>query len=233
MRLPKKNLLEKYRLETSDEITVDLEVYNKAQMYNEEWKDDPKLYTKTIKKIETYIRNSYEYKSYVKYLKECLNINSCFFLSRACIDNHSKFHIEFHHGPYTLYDITSIIFTKYFGKDSEVEKPNFFKVANEVVKNHYELNIGLIPLSTTAHELVHNGDIFIPVDHYFGNFRKFEEKYNKYINEDLKSMILIQEKMTQEWNNKEEHSVETLNKKFVYVNIEGIMFPKKISIDKK
>ena len=48
------------------------------------------------------------------------------------------------------------------------------------MKLHYEGKIGLVPLTKTAHELVHGGSIFIPLnkDYVFGDYEKLIEEYN-------------------------------------------------------
>ena len=229
MRLPKQQLLDKHPAKI-EEVTVKLGVIPRAQRYDTaEWQD-PKKFVKVIKKIESYIRSSYEYRAYMTYLKECLNMNSCFYLSHAHTERNGKYKIEIHHGPLTLFDITCAVFIRYFGPHSIKKNPNFFKVSNAVMKAHYELKVGLIPLSVTAHELIHTGDIFVPLDHYFGNYHAFLEEYDNYLPEEIKSMVKTQERLTKEWNEGSALKTPTvLTKQFTYLEIEGVQFPQMIN----
>ena len=100
------------------------------------------------------------------------------------------------------------------GESLEVEM-----VAKEILYLHYRLAVGLIPLSETVHDLVHNGYIFIPVQNVMGMYDMFYNEYLSYIPEetrDLYNRIL---------NFSEDFDTETQNKVFqksyVYYNVEG------------
>mgnify|MGYP003610265211 CR=1 FL=1 len=48
---------------------------------------------------------------------------------------------------------------------------------------HYDNIIGLVPLSKTAHDLAHAGDLYIDPKQIFGNIGKYLETYRDYIDE--------------------------------------------------
>ena len=54
-------------------------------------------------------------------------------------------------------------------------------VAKEVMFLHYNLYVGLIPLSETVHELVHNNYLFIPMDKVLGKYQEFINLYQDYM----------------------------------------------------
>lgn len=146
---------------------------------------------KIIKKIESSIRQSYEYKEYIKTLKYEFDMSQCKFFKNLDISE-EKFSLEFHHYPLTLYDIVEIVINNklyQYGKDMQEFSKTFdiFEISNEIVEQHYLNNIGLVPLSKTIHELVHSGQIFIPLNknYVFGNYDKFLEKYKYAISTEL------------------------------------------------
>ena len=62
-------------------------------------------------------------------------------------------------------------------------------VAKEVMYQHYKLNVGLIPLCKTVHELVHNQYIFIPAWAVLGNYREFLNQYDKWVPLEVKANL--------------------------------------------
>ena len=130
--------------------------------------NDDKEYEHYLRDIEKVVRGSFEYQRMVAYLRENLDMNQCSFYQGVSNLATTKIRIEIHHEPLSLYDIVSIVVRKrsHFGESLEVEY-----VAKEVAYNHYTMSVGLIPLSETAHELVHNQYLFIPNSKVFGNWR--------------------------------------------------------------
>jgi hypothetical protein len=158
-----------FRMEVSD--------FDIAQSYLEMPED---LDAKTIKYIEKEIRNSYEYRSYVKYLKDELDLTRCSLLpnmdSRVLPVN-----LEFHHFPFTLYDISETIGKSMISNLGEDESVSCFDIAEKVIEEHYMNNIGLVPLTETLHEMAHNNAITIPMDKVNGDYKKYIEKYKNFI----------------------------------------------------
>ena len=107
---------------------------------------------KTVKTIERMVRGSLEYKEYIRFLRDYIEMSKCSYFGNVKSDRYSKTKIEIHHSPFTLYDITMVILLKHLEEFGNV---NLFEVSEEVMKLHYQCRVGLIPLSTTVHKLVH------------------------------------------------------------------------------
>jgi hypothetical protein len=164
--------------------------------------DDPKELRRYITQIEQSVRRSYEYRKYIKYLKEEKNLKSCKFFDRINIDDIKKVSLEFHHYPFNLYEIVDTVLKK---QTNFYQDPvNTFDVINEVGRIHYENMVGLVPLTKTVHELAHNGEIFINFKDVHGNVEKFINDYREYIDEELLESIqklsILSEKNSQQSN---------------------------------
>ena len=142
--------------------------------------EDDKEREKYFKSVEKEIRGSYEYRAMIKYLKDNMNMDQCSFIQVSSRDsNHIK--IEIHHYPFSLYDIVKIVYRKrcFYGESLTVQM-----LAKECTMLHYQLLVGLIPLSTTAHQLFHAGKLFIPVNHVLGRYQLFVDFYKEFCKED-------------------------------------------------
>lgn len=189
--------------------------------------EDEKTLTQYIKKIEKYVRQSFEYKEYIRYLRETVDMNTCTFFHNIDTSDGYNMHIEFHHAPFTLYDICSIVLARYIDSGRKFSQ---MQVANKVCSLHYEGLVGLIPLSVTVHKLVHQGSIFIPIQNVYGNIKSFVKIYKPYINNELigtlKYVLQASKLVT---NN--EYQPDVLKQKFTYLKIDGMEFPNKLEID--
>lgn len=145
-----------------------------TQCYNLE---DDKDYEKYIKDIEKEVRKSFEYRAFIKYLRENMDMNKCSFLKGVSNEETFDIKIEIHHYPFTLRDISEIVYRKkcHYNESLELQM-----VAKEVMELHYKLIIGLIPLSETVHQLAHSGRIFIPIDKVLGRYNIFIQYYKPY-----------------------------------------------------
>lgn len=137
--------------------------------------DEPKLNKKFIKNVERLVRSSLAYKEYCRYLNE----------DQGLINDVHNFNItnevatlEYHHYPFTLYDIVEILLNKIF---LEGQRVTSIELAEEVLKLHYKNMVGLVHLDLTNHELVHAGKIFIPLDSVFGRVNTFVDQYKPYM----------------------------------------------------
>lgn len=140
--------------------------------------EDEKQLKKYFKAIERMVRQSFEYREFISYIKTNFNMDQCAFIKS---EKGTEFKVEQHHYPFTLYDIVEIVYRKrvYYGELLDVEM-----VAKEVTMLHYKLIIGLIPLSKTAHQLHHDGKLFIPVDKVLGRYNVFVELYKPFMTTD-------------------------------------------------
>jgi hypothetical protein len=85
--------------------------------------------------------------------------------------------------------------------------------------------VGLIPLSVTVHELVHNGNLFIPLQNVYGNYLQFLEEYGEYVSDSIKSLLETKLRMSKELDTPDLSILET---KYVYLDVEGFTLPQVI-----
>lgn len=180
----------------TDHVNVDLSVQEFDESYSElnalEDVDD-----KVIKHLERQIRGSYEYKQYIKYLKDELDISNC--ALTPGLDLHDiKFQLEFHHYPLSLYDIVSVITNNKLTTKAEDQSVSMFDIMETVMREHYDGNVGLVPLSSTAHEMYHNGAVMIPASSVYGNYDRFIAKYKPNITPELEEKVLTAKSITEE-----------------------------------
>ena len=209
--------------ETILEETISIDEYEEIDYPYIEQSD---IKDKLIKKIEKVIRGSYEYREYRDYLREELDLNHCTLFTNLDFE---EVNIEIHHGPLTLYDITDIVLRKQMDKSINV---TIWDVAEEVTKLHYQNRVGLAPLSVTIHDLLHEGDIFIPYQYFYGDWESFCKEYKDYFTDDQKKNLKHYIKLSNEVIN-DMKCPDILQRKYTYMKINGIELPKPISIDKK
>jgi len=175
---------------------------------------DQKDYARMLKDIETVCRTSFEYRQLIAYLRNTEGMNTCSFLGNVTNVDNTKVKIEIHHSPFTLFSIVEAVTKKRLHNNESVD---IFDISKEVMLLHYMGYVGLIPLSATVHEMVHNGYIFIPLNLPRGNWEKFVELYYDYISPaDLDALDSARE-MTTEWLediSKENNIVDTQQQLF-------------------
>ncbi len=182
---------------------------------------DEKAKVKNIKKIEAIVRGSLEYKEYIKFLKEYVNMNKCYFLKRVTNANKKKISIEIHHEPFTLFDITKIVLNKWMEMEKDI---NHFLIAEEVIGLHYKNMVGLIPLSKTPHEEVHLGKLFIPLQEVYGKgFVDFVQQYDNFIDDDLRKMLNEKIELSRDAMIRQDTTI--LEKKYIYIDDESVEIP--------
>lgn len=177
--------------------------------------NDEQDFKKYLEAIEKSVRGSFEYRQFIKFLRENINMNQCSFFQNVNNIDTYKIKIEIHHSPFSLYDITYIVFKRRqeSGECLEVEA-----VAKEVMFIHYNLLIGLIPLCETVHQLVHNFYIFIPIDKVLGQVDTFVELYGQYMSAEQQDTLTTIKEYSRVFN--EEENMRPLQRKYIY--IEGV-----------
>lgn len=168
-----------------------------------------------IADLERIVRNSFEYRSLINYLKNTEGMDVCSFLDNVSSRDNTKVKIEIHHSPLTLYDICLTVFKK---RQRNHEDLNINAVAEEIMWLHYAGWIGLIPLSETVHEMVHNQYLFVPTDVIRGNYQLFINAYYNDIDPEVLDCINNAERATKEYNGKQ---MELFNNHKIYVNNNG------------
>ena len=147
---------------------------------------DQKDFKKFLSELEKSVRGSFEYQQYIQYLRNSFNMNSCAFYRNVSNVPNPKIKIHVHHDPITLYDICTIIFRKRQTLGEPIDEES---IAKEVMWNHYNGFVGLIPLSETAHELVHANYLFVPCTHVFGDYKEFVNMYKQFFTLDQLDLI--------------------------------------------
>ena len=170
--------------------------------------DDPKDFKYFVDDLKRLVRNSFEYRQLINYLKNTTGMDQCSVLENVTSRDNSNVKIEIHHAPLTLEDICRAIIKK---RITNRESLNINECANEVMYIHYIKWLGLIPLSSTVHELTHNNYFFIPVDRIYGNYRYFIESYHDYIDPNVLDAIDSAEEATKKYDNKQMDMFNTHN----------------------
>lgn len=150
--------------------------YVKSLEFIPETDIDMKFYEtdpKTSEYLKKMIRSSYEYKMLMAFIKRDPEFSCCVFHR-----NYSAYNgltIEIHHEPFTITDIIETVCRKQiFDNKYFTEK----SIANEVMESHYMLEVGLVPLCPTCHELVTNNKLEIPPQSIISD--GWKEWYTKY-----------------------------------------------------
>ena len=179
----------------------------------------PRDREKYIKTCETIIRKSMEYKDYIKFLKDNLNMDQCLVLSHLKNGNGKKYRIEIHHEPFTLFDIVETVINRRLQEGDPIDS---LKVADEVMDLHYSGKVGLVPLTVTMHELVHRGRIFIPLQLIYQKYNEFFKEYEPYMNSTLIDKIEGKVNLSLHTENIVSDSLDV---EFVYLDVDGFKFP--------
>ena len=148
------------------------------------------LDAKTVGAIEKQVRGSYEYRAYINYLKNELDLNKCA-LMPGMDTKVVPVSLEFHHFPFTLYDVTEIVGRSMLSDQDSGRTVSTLEVAEKVMEEHFRNNIGLVPLTLTLHEMAHNGAIAIPFSAINGNYKAFMERYSAYLTKEQVDRITI------------------------------------------
>lgn len=180
---------------------------------------------KFIKTTESIVRSSLEYRELIDYLRTKMGMNFCSFfhnVSREMYKN-AKFSIEIHHGPFTLYDIVSVVLHQHQMMSDDYTQFEMLDIAEEVMELHYRGYVGLVPLSTTVHELVHSGKIFIPLQFIDDGFLKFYQIYKESIMdmEGLADILDANVALSKDFEKDPKHFMSILQKKYIYVIDQG------------
>jgi len=138
--------------------------YHRKQFYTEK---NEKQFVNFVKKS---IRGSLEYKEWKKLLIQEMQLTKCLFTG----EDVSEVSIEFHHHPISLENIVYAVVDKYIRNEIEF---NTCIIMDEVLKKHYEMKIGIVPMVKTLHEKFHNGYLNIPISFVIGDYKKFIEEY--------------------------------------------------------
>ena len=179
----------------------------------------PKERVKFIKMVESVCRKSMEYKEYIRFLKRNTDFRRCTILKGLNTNNGKRYSIELHHEPFTLFDIVETVLNK---REMLGEKIEPLSIADEVMALHYDGKVGLIHLSTTMHQLVHDDKIFIPLQYIYQSYNEFYSEYRPYFN----PLVIEKLEMKVEMSLKTDNFIsDSIDPCFTYINIDGFDFP--------
>lgn len=182
---------------------------------------------KFISRVEKVVRSSLEYRDYINFLKEHIGLDSCVFFQNVGGSGNKKnrISVELHHEPFTLYDIVATVLTKYIDEGLPI---NDLMISDEVMELHYTNKVGLVPLSKTAHQVIHNSTkLIVPLNMVYGEYSSFLEDYEPYINDSLYEKLEQKMDMTK---NLTPESFESIKKEFTYLEVEGFEEIEKMDI---
>lgn len=175
-----------------------------------------KQFKKYVLNIKADARTSFEYSHFMQFLKENLDMNKCSFFKNVSSANSRRIKIEVHHDPFTIEDIIRIVIRKRQVCGENLDVP---MVSKEVIYLHYNLLVGLIPLSSTVHELVGNGYLFVPTTKVLGRYKEFVKLYDEFIYPEQKDVLERIELATAVYD--ENEGMKLLTKHMIYIDISG------------
>lgn len=195
-----------------------IQIKSLPEYYIQDWdlSDSKQLHKFFLYIDRVVVRHSHLYKKLVNFLREHVDMNCCSFYKNINNIDTNSIHIEIHHEPFALFDIVNIVYSKRLALHEPLTEN---QIAKEVLWNHYRMAVGLIPLSETVHELVHNGFLFIPTTTVFGYYKKFYEDYKDFIDPSIKKVLQYNEQASLEYDFQKNTKVLTM--KAMYLDTSG------------
>ena len=203
------------QIETDAEQSVQIfPIHNVPDFEFEDYDlDNPKDFKKYIDSIERICRMSFEYRRFVYFLREFMDMNQCSLYKNVTNLDTFKIKIHLHHEPITLYDMVMAVYNKRVANKEPITEN---MVAKEVMYQHYMMRVGIIPLAETVHELVHNQYIFIPTTAVFGKYWEFVEIYGDYMDPSTIDTLKKIEEMSKDY--KMDETSELLKMNLIYLD---------------
>ncbi len=179
--------------------------------------EDDKSFERYTKACKSYIRKSREYRGLMQFIKfDMDNGNKCMFLQNVEQQRGSKIKIEMHHVVCTITDIIKTVIRKLVYQGLPVNQE---VIGHIVMRLHYEGIIGIVPLCTTMHKLIHCEDstLFIPIQNtFFGKPIKFYEEYQEFMDDKLVKKVEQYLTMSQAVIDIEETIPDYLDTHYIY-----------------
>ena len=176
---------------------------------------------KLISTLEHLVRLSIDYKDLIKYLRTYIDMNQCEFFENFKAGKRRGM-IEIHHSPFDLFTIVDVVMTKFEKENDYIDE---LPIVDEVLRLHYEGVIGLIPLSVTCHELVHDGKLIVPLNCVYGRFVEFTRRYYDELGSDRLEILTNNIALTK---NMKRSDFNILNIQYVYTQVDGFKLPQPI-----
>lgn len=179
---------------------------------------------KLIKTIEQLVRLSIDYKDLIKYLRTYIDMNQCEFFENFKAGKRRGM-IEIHHAPFDLFTIVDVVMTRMEKEEGYIDE---LPIVDTVLRMHYQGMIGLIPLSATCHELVHDGKLIVPLNCVYGRFVEFTKQYFDELGSErleiLNDNITLTKKMKRS-------DFNILNVQYVYTKVDGFNLPQPVTVE--
>ena len=214
MRDPNSITSHVYELETPPAL-IELHDIPRYDIYDYDLNDE-KSFKSYMQAIERNVRQSFEYKAMIKYLREYMDMNQCAFYKNVNNIDTTRIKIEIHHEPLSLYDICVIVYNKRVSFHEPLDEEY---VAKEVMYLHYNLLVGLIPLAETVHQLVHAQYLFVPTTAVLGKYKEFVDRYHDYmLPEQIEALEHIEE-ATRVYDDSDAKTL--LSRQYIYIDTSG------------
>jgi hypothetical protein len=139
-----------------------------------------KEFNKFVNAVKSIVRKSPEYTTWVKYIKYTLGYKYCQFTHESA----DELTIDLHHHPIGMQNICEIVVLDILSKNNSVTS---LDAAMNVLKLHYDNNVGYVLLVSSLHEKFHNGNLQIPMNIVIGNWKYIIKNY--YIPERIQKVI--------------------------------------------
>lgn len=167
----------------SDNASFYLE-YDKTEEYFSYFDNEVAFY----KGCEDLVRAHDFYRiTYPKYLKEVVGLTTCQIFPGIEDNDRKKVSIEMHHFPLTLFDICEIV-TKYL-RVQRYEHITTPYVANIVIEEHRQNRCRIVKVSKSAHQKIHNDDVYINYRQGFGDTLEFLDLYKAGVDKRMRTKI--------------------------------------------
>lgn len=176
---------------------------------------------KLIMTIERLVRQNIDYKDIITFLRKNLDMNQCEFFENFKAGKRRGM-IEIHHAPFDLFSIVEVVMDR---MEKEVGYIDEYPVADQVLRMHYEGLIGLIPLSVTCHQLVHDGKLIVPLNCVYGRFVEFTREYYDELGEDRLAVLNENIQLTK---NIKRSDFNILNVTYIYIKVDGFSLPQPV-----
>ena len=158
--------------------------YNIPMYKDTDYLSNYESYVNFVKGIEKAVRGNDRYKKYISYLKKEVKLNRCQVLKNITDEDAD---IEMHHGPiFTLFDICAIVLEYFVIKKWKIST---FRIADAVLDEHQKNRIQVVMVSTTVHQEIHNGDIFINYHQAWGDMNAFIKKYGIAMSDEYREQL--------------------------------------------
>jgi hypothetical protein len=153
---------------------------------DEKYFSDYENYVSFVKGVEQAVRTNDRYKKYISYLKNEVKLDRCQVLKNVTTEDEGV-DIEMHHGPiFTLFDVCAIVLEYFIMKKWDITT---MAVADQVLTEHQQNRVQVVMVTSTVHEEIHNGDIFINYHQAWGDLKAFIKKYDDAISREYREQI--------------------------------------------